>query len=97
VWQVTANRGRESITAPFAPAPPARFHVIDEHSADVLQRIETEHPQSHLLVGFLNMDFGIRDAAIKHLQQVPASDAHADVAQRSLKRLQALNPPGRTR
>ena len=96
VWQVTAYRGRESITVPATPATPARFHVIDERSAEVLQRIETEHPQSHLLLGILNMDAGIRDAAIKHLQQAPANDAHADVAQRSLKRLQALNPTGRT-
>ena len=96
VWQVTAYRGRESITVPAAPAPPAKFHVIDKRSAEVLQRIETEHPQSHLLLGILNMDAGIRDAAIKHLQQAPASDAHADVAQRSLKRLQSLNSPRRT-
>jgi anti-sigma factor RsiW len=94
VWQVTAHRGSETITAPVVPAPAARFHVIDERSADALQRIEAEHPAAHLLLGILNMDAGIRDAAIRHLQQVPASDARADVAQRSLKRLQALNPPG---
>ena len=92
VWQVTAFRGRDTMTIPVAPAAPARFHVVDARSAEVLQRLETEHPESHLVLGILNMDAGIRDAATRHLQQVPSSDPHVDVAQRSLEQLRALSP-----
>jgi hypothetical protein len=62
-----------------------------------LQQIETDHPQSHLLLGILDMNAGIRDAATRHLQQVPPTDSHADVAARSLERLRALADRGRTR
>jgi len=92
VWQVTAFRGGEAITAPAAPIPPARFHVIGEREAETLQRVAVEHPQSHLLLGILNMEAGIRDAAIRNLDQVKMDDSHFDVAQQSLQRLRALNP-----
>jgi hypothetical protein len=88
VWQVAAQRASSMITAPAAPAPPAKFHVIDASSADVLERVEAERPQAHLLLGILYMQAGILDAAKRHLQQVQPMEAYAQVAQRSLERLQ---------
>jgi hypothetical protein len=76
------------MTAPAAPAPPATFHVIDASSAAVLERVEAERPQAHLLLGILYMQAGIPDAAKRHLQQVRSAEAYGDVARRSLERLQ---------
>jgi hypothetical protein len=88
VWQVAAQRASSTITAPAAPAPPAKFHVIDASSAAVLERVEAERPQAHVLLGILYMQAGIPDAAKRHLQQVQPMEAYAQVAQRSLERLQ---------
>lgn len=88
VWQVTAHRGRQSISAPAAPNPPARFHIIGDSQAKMLREVEAEHPQSHLLLGILNMQAGVVGAAIRHLKDVKPDDPHADVARRSLQRLQ---------
>jgi hypothetical protein len=88
VWQVTAHRGSQSITAPAAPTPPARFHIIGESQAKVLGEVEAGHPQSHLLAGILNMQAGVVDAAIRHLKEVKPDDPHAGFVRRSLQRLQ---------
>jgi hypothetical protein len=97
VWQVTASRGQDEITVPAAPAAPARFHIVDARSAEVLQRLDAQHPQAHLLLGILYTLAGIRDAATRHLEQVTATDAHADVARRSLEKLRALAGPAQGR
>jgi hypothetical protein len=95
VWQVTAYRGGETITAPAAPDPPATFHVIDAHWAGVLRQVEQEHPASHLLLGILEMQAGVRQEATRHLEQVPSTDRNASVAQHSLERLRNLDDRGR--
>lgn len=87
VWQVTGRRADGTVTAPAPPAPPARFRVLDAASAETLRRSETAHPGSHLLLGILNMQFGVVDRARWHFERVAADDPHADVARRSLKRL----------
>jgi hypothetical protein len=87
VWQVVARRAAGTMTAPAAPAPPAKFHVIDASSAAVLERVEAERPQADLLLGILYMQAGIPDAAKTHLQQVHSTEAYGDVARRSLERL----------
>jgi hypothetical protein len=96
-WQVTARRGSDTITVPVAPAPAAKFRVIDAQSAATLQRLEAEYPESHVLLGILNMEAGIRDAAMRHFGQVPSTDPHAAVAQGSRERLVALGAVGQTR
>jgi hypothetical protein len=49
------------------------------------------------LLGILNMEAGIRDVAMRHLGQVPPTDPHAAVAQRSRERVLALGAAGQTR
>ena len=93
VWQVAARRGGETLTAPAAPAPPARFRVVDAEDAYALRRAERDHPASHLLLGILAMNAGIRDEAIRQLERVSPEDPHADVARRSLERLRAIDQP----
>jgi len=90
VWQVAARRGSEFVTAPAAPAPLAKFHILDAHSADVVRQMEAQHPGSHVVLGILSMQAGLRDDAARHFRLVPPTDQGAEVAQRSLERLQAL-------
>jgi hypothetical protein len=87
VWQVTARRGGNRVIAPAAPAPPARFRVLDAASAATLRRMEARHADSHLLLGILNTQAGVVAAAVSHFERVAPDDPHADVARRSLERL----------
>ncbi len=87
VWQVAAHRGAQTTTAPTPPSPPAKFHVVAARSADILQRLERDHPQSHMLLGILNAEAGVVDVAAAHLRQVPANDANVAAARRLLDAL----------
>lgn len=92
IWQVTATHGAETIVAPAAPAPPARFHVIDGKTAGMLRRLEADRPTSHLLLGVLNAQAGVIDAAVEHLERVPETDPNAATARRLVDALNAARP-----
>jgi len=87
VWQVAASRGESTITVPVAPAPPARFHVVDAHAAEVIAQMKAEHPEAHLVLGILSMNAGLRDEAVQQLRQIPSTDPGFDLASRSLERV----------
>lgn len=89
VWQVTARRGAQTVTAPTPPAPMARFRVIDAAAAAEIARVADAAPQAHLLLGILLAQAGARDDAACHLRQVPPDDAYRPVAQRTLEHLGA--------
>ena len=44
VWQVTAHRDGESVTAPAPPAPLAKIRVVDTETARVLDQTAATHP-----------------------------------------------------
>ena len=89
-WQVTAERDDQVRIAPAAPAPPARFHLVDSAVAADLQRAAREHPDAHLVLGILYMDAGVREQAIAEFRQVPAEDPHALVARQALQQLENI-------
>jgi len=80
------------MTVPAAPAPLARFKVLDAGTAALLEQLERDHSESHVLLGILNLHAGIRAGAERHLKAVPPSDPFYAVARRSLERLAALTP-----
>jgi hypothetical protein len=92
VWQVTARRGNESVTVPAPPSPPARFRVMDEQEAELLERVSRAAPDSHLLLGILYTQAGARHEAESHLRQVPPGSPHASVAFRTLRELREPVP-----
>jgi hypothetical protein len=87
LWQVTARRGAESATAPAPHAPPAKFRVVDEDTARLLDRVARERPDAHLVLGILYAQAGATAEAVRHLAQVPHSDRHATTARRTLEEL----------
>lgn len=91
-WQVTARRGSSDVAVPAAPAPPARFAVIDADTAARLAAAERAHPTSRLLLGIASLQAGLVDDARRHLRAVPADDPGAGVAQRTLAALDAPRP-----
>jgi hypothetical protein len=86
-WQVTAYRGGTSVTAPAPPSPMARFRVLEDEAARLLDRFAREYPDSHLLLGILYAQAGARAEAADHLRRVPATDPRFETARRTLERL----------
>jgi hypothetical protein len=82
-WQITAERAGRLAIAPAAPAPPARFLVVDAATAELLARVEREHPGSHLLLGILYAQAGAHAEAERHLAAVAPDDPHAAFAERA--------------
>jgi hypothetical protein len=83
-WQVTAQRGSETVRAPAPPAPEARFRVVDEATA---ARIEAARP-SHLAVAILCAQAGLRDDARQELEAMRADNPDSDVVKKLLASLQ---------
>jgi len=90
VWQVTAHRRGERVTAPAPPAPLAKLRVLEADSARLLDRVAREHPDSHLLLGVLYAQAGVRAEAEGHLAQVPPADRYFEVARRTRERLRTV-------
>lgn len=95
LWEVTARRAMGSVTAPAPPEPIAKFKVLEEEDARLLDRVAREHPASHLLLGILYAHVGARVEAVGQLSQVLETDSHHETAKRTLERLDAVarRPP----
>jgi anti-sigma factor RsiW len=89
VWQVTAYRGPQPVSAPAPPAPLAKFEVVDETTARLLDETARAHPDAHLLLGILYAQAGARNDAIAQLAQVSGTDPHVEVARRTVSVLGA--------
>jgi anti-sigma factor ChrR (cupin superfamily) len=94
-WQVSAEQNGQSRIAPAPPAPPARFRVLDAETVAELRRVAREFPEAHDVLGVLYMEAGVRAEAMAELGKVRPDDPHADVARKSLARLQAAEPHSR--
>jgi hypothetical protein len=87
VWQVSARRGDTTVVVPEAPAPVARFRVLDPAAAARVDGLRASHPGSHLLLGIVLLQTGAIDEARRELAAVPVSDPHAAVARRTLEEI----------
>lgn len=85
--------GESPVTAPAPPAPMAKFRVLDEETARLLDRLAREHPNSHLLLGILYVQAGVRAEAVGHLTKVQGSGREIEMAQRTLERLEMRANP----
>ena len=92
-WRVSADRGGSPQTAPAPPAPPARFHVLDQATADQLSALERAWPESHVLLGILYLQAGAVLDALGHFHKVPPEDPHVAVARRGIAQLAPLLTP----
>jgi hypothetical protein len=89
VWQVTARIAGGSVTVPTPPASMARFRVMEEGSAEAIERLSRAEPDAHLLLGVLCALSGARSEAESHLLRVPPSDPQFELATRTLRRLRS--------
>lgn len=96
-WQVTATMddGTE-VTSPAAPAPQARFRVLDADANDMLTRLEKTAPNSRLARGVAYAQAGLLDEAEAELKGLLKDNPRSQVARDLLRSLRQSPRPRRT-
>lgn len=96
-WQVTATMddGTE-VTSPAAPAPQARFRVLDADANDRLTRLEKAAPNSRLARGIAYAQAGLLDEAEAELKELLKDNPRSQVARDLLRSLRQSPRPRRT-
>lgn len=92
LWQVIAIKDGREIKAPVAPAPEARFKILDQSKAKEIAAARG----SHLLLGLLYAQAGMRDEAERELQILAKENPQTPIAQQLLDNLRAQFRPPRT-
>ena len=89
-WQVTAVKDGKEIISPSAPAPEARFKVLDKAKADELRNVEKTAGDSHLARGTLYARAGLLDDAERELRALVAANPQSSTARKLLQSLQSI-------
>jgi len=89
-WQVTALKDGKEISSPIAPAPEAKFKVLEQDKADAIERVKRQHPNSHLTLGVLYAQAGMLDDAEREFQALLNANPKSPVAQKLLNDVRAL-------
>ena len=90
VWQVTATlKDGTEIIAPGAPAPEARFKVLERERADELNEAEQKYADSHLTLGLLYARSGLLEDAEREFQALVKANPDSTVARKLLRDVQA--------
>jgi hypothetical protein len=95
-WQVTATLadGAE-VTVPSAPAPQARFRVLDAGADERLTRLEKAAPRSRLARGVAYARAGLLDEAEAELKELLKENPRSQVARDLLRSLRQTSRPTR--
>ena len=87
VWQVTAMLARDTLTAPAAPAPEARFAVLDARGTADLATLRRTHAGEPLVLGVALYQAGALDEAAVELAAFADANPGAPLAQSLLEDL----------
>lgn len=83
-WQVTARKHDQEIVSPAAPAPEARFRILEREKDDELRRLERAGARSHLARGVLFAQAGLLDEAERELRALVIANPKSMVARKLL-------------
>lgn len=95
IWQVTAVKDGREYRAPSAPAPEARFRILDEKRSRDLAALRMRRPRSNLLLAVAYADAGLTDAALRELEQLAKQNPQSPTVQTLVARLKAATTAGR--
>lgn len=96
-WQVTATlEDGTQVTAPAAPAPQARFRVLDAETDGNLKRLEQKTSTSRLARGVAYARAGLLDEAEVELKELLKQNPDSQVAHDLLRSLRQPSRPKRT-
>ncbi len=89
-WQVKAIRDGLEVIAPRAPAPDAKFRILDHATADEIARARRDFASSHLLLGVLYARTGLLDEAEQELRRLQTANPDVVIVRRLLANVRAL-------
>lgn len=89
-WQVIALKDGKEIASPVAPAPEAKFKVLEQDQADIIERVKRQHPNSHLTLGILYAQAGMLDDAEREFQALLKANPKSPVARKLLDDVRAV-------
>ena len=84
-WQVTAVKDGEEIKSPTAPAPEARFRVLNQNRLDEITKLQKMKPQSHLALGTVFAEAGLLEEARREFRLLLQANPESKVAQKLLQ------------
>lgn len=94
-WQVTATLPDGSeVTSPTAPAPQAKFRVLDASMFDSLKLLERANTDSHLAWGVLYAKAGLMDEAAAEFEQLVKANPRSSVARKLLESVRKAGTKG---
>jgi hypothetical protein len=83
-WQVSAEREGREVVSPTAPAPEARFEVLEASRVEQLRLARSHAAGSHLLLGLISAEAGLLEDAERELQALMAENPGAELPRRLL-------------
>ena len=89
-WQVVATIDGKEVISPEAPAPEAKFKVLEQSQVVELERLKRNHSKSHLVLGVAYAQAGLMEEAESEFRALVNTNPKSPVAQRLLNRIQAL-------
>lgn len=91
-WQVRALDAEGNVLekAPSPPEPDAHFQTVDAPHEAELRRLESAHPQAHLLLAVAHARLGLLPEAEAHLQQLAQANPGKPLPGALLRKLQEL-------
>jgi anti-sigma factor RsiW len=84
-WEVTAIRDGKEIVSPTAPAPAAKFSILDAKQQNLLANLRRQTPPSHLALGLAYADAGLVADAEREFRQLVKENPESAVAEKLLR------------
>ena len=89
-WTVTAVKNGEEVISPAAPAPEAKFMILDQGKAAELARAKQSHAGSHLVMGTLYARAGLLEEAESEFQAFLRDNPKSALARKLLGSVRKL-------
>lgn len=83
-WEVTAMRDNQEITSPVAPAPQARFKILESERVREIEAIRKQQAGAHLTLGVLYARAGLLTEAEREFRALVSANPQSNVAKKLL-------------
>jgi type II secretory pathway component PulM len=90
VWVVTAIKDGKEVKSPVAPAPEARFKVLDKEMADEVLKTRRAYRDSHLISGLVYAQAGLLDEAEREFDLLVRANPKSAVARKLLRSIKSM-------
>jgi hypothetical protein len=89
-WQVKAIKDGQEFITPRAPAPLAKFRILDQAKANELVQARRNYASSHLALALLYTQAGLLDEADRELRALQKANPNSAIVNDLLTNLQVL-------